>query len=78
MKSLQVGARFMAFIGNNATSLITDSESYVAKIPYKLILADAVTMPFAYTTALYALLQIGGLEEGWVSSNTRSIADFHK
>jgi len=56
----------MTLSGNNAASLVTDSEAYVVKIPNKLSLADAATMPFAYTTALYALLEVGGLVEGQV------------
>ena len=72
VKNLQIGNRVMTLSGNNVASLVTDSESYVVKIPDKLSLADAATMPFAYTTALYALLQVGGLEEGQVNSKPRS------
>jgi len=66
VKNLHVGDRVMTLSGNNAASLVTDSEAYVVKIPNKLSLADAATMPFAYTTALYALLEVGGLVEGQV------------
>ncbi|KAF1843632.1 polyketide synthase [Cucurbitaria berberidis CBS 394.84] len=64
VKKIRVGDRVMAFCENNAASIITDSESYVAKVPDRLALADAATMPFAYIMALYALLHVGGLEEG--------------
>ncbi|KAF2814498.1 polyketide synthase [Mytilinidion resinicola] len=64
VKKIHVGDRVMTLSGNNAASVTTDSESYVVKIPDKFSLDDAATMPFAYTTALYALLQVGGLEEG--------------
>lgn len=67
-KGLQVGDRVMTFSGNNAASVITDSASYVVKIPMKMSFSDAATLPFAYTTALYALFHVGNLEEDQVSS----------
>lgn len=67
VKNLQVGDRVMTLSGNNCSSIITDSESFCIRIPERLNLLEASTMPLAYTTALYALLQVGGLEEGQVS-----------
>lgn len=63
VKNLKVGDRVMAFETDCFGTVITTSETLLQKIPDSLSFELAATMPFAYLTAIYCLMDIGRLEK---------------
>lgn len=65
-KDLRVGDRVILFSrGAFATSIIT-SEKLCEVIPDELTFEEGATMPCVYATAIYSLIDIGGLKRGQV------------
>ncbi len=64
VKDYCVGDRIMLLGTSSLATVVTVSESQCVKIPGSLSFDDAVTMPLAYSTAIYSLFNLGGLEKG--------------
>ena len=66
VKDLRVGDRVILFSrGSFSTSIIT-SEKLCEVIPDELSFEEGATMPCVYATAIYSLIDIGGLKRGQV------------
>lgn len=66
VKDLRVGDRVILFSrGSFSTSIIT-SEKLCEVIPDDLSFEDGATMACVYATAIYSLIDIGGLKRGQV------------
>lgn len=61
---LQVGDRVVLLGRDTLSTTVTLPAQLVAKIPATLSIADAATLPLAYTTALYALHDVARLDSG--------------
>jgi NADPH:quinone reductase-like Zn-dependent oxidoreductase len=69
VKGLSVGDRVMCLgTGNLASHLITP-EAFCEKIPDNLSFEEAATLPAAYSTAIAALHNVGGLHSGQVNQD---------
>jgi len=60
----------MALGGASLSTVLTTSESLVAKIPSGISFEEAAALPTAYVTALAALRYAGGLSFGQVRTFT--------
>ena len=65
--TLKVGDRVMLASTVAFATRITVSELRCITIPDGLTFAEASTMPVAYTTVIYSLINVGRLQEGQVS-----------
>jgi NADPH:quinone reductase-like Zn-dependent oxidoreductase len=67
VKNLRVGDRVM-FLGHSSFATHTIiSEQLCARMPDDLNFEDGATMPCVFSTSIYSLFNIGGLQKGQVS-----------
>ncbi|UNI16442.1 putative PKS/NRPS-like protein biosynthetic cluster [Purpureocillium takamizusanense] len=64
VRDLHVGDRVVAFDHGFFGSRVITSSKLTAKIPGTLTFEEAATMPCVYSTAMHALVQVGGLQSG--------------
>ncbi|KAJ3526674.1 hypothetical protein NM208_g11075 [Fusarium decemcellulare] len=64
VKDLRVGDRVILFSRGSFSTSITTSEKLCEVIPDDLSFEDGATMPCVYATAIYSLIDIGGLKHG--------------
>ncbi|KAJ6441489.1 56kDa selenium binding protein (SBP56) [Purpureocillium lavendulum] len=64
VRGLTVGDRVVSFDHGFFASRVTTSSKLVAKIPDNLTFEEAATMPCVYSTAMHALVKVGGVQPG--------------
>jgi acyl transferase domain-containing protein/NADPH:quinone reductase-like Zn-dependent oxidoreductase/NAD(P)-dependent dehydrogenase (short-subunit alcohol dehydrogenase family) len=64
VKQFEVGDRIVAITEGAFASSARVKSSYSLKIPSDLSAEDAATIPIAYCTAYYAMVELGGLKKG--------------
>lgn len=66
VKDLKVGDRVMAFETGTLGTMFSTTETLLQKIPDTLSFELAATIPCAYLTAIYCLMEIGRLANAQV------------
>lgn len=61
--SVSVGDRVLSTCRQGFSTVNTVDEEACERLPDELSFRDAVTMPVAFTTAIYSLMDIGNLKE---------------
>ena len=69
VKTLRVGDRVMLAGRSTFSTSIVLSELLCAKIPDEMSFVEAATMPIVYGTAMQAIMTVGRLQKGQVSSS---------
>ncbi len=73
-----VGDRVMAIAENSFSTLVRTLASNCVILPETLSFQDAATMPIVFATTIHALLDLGRLEPGQVSSFTEQYMWYSK
>lgn len=68
VRGLGVGDRVVAFDHACFSTSFAVRADLVAKMPEGLSFEDAASMPCVFTTAIHALINVGGLSKGQVSA----------
>lgn len=66
VKSVRVGDRVIATCRQGFATVDIVVEATCERLPDELSFRDAVSMPVAFTTAIYSLIDIGKLSKGQV------------
>lgn len=73
-RKLSVGDR-VALTGFDVfASTVTTTEKLCEKLPDELDFTDGASMPLVFATAIYSLINVGGLEKGQVSESSLSFS----
>ncbi|WP_280343043.1 type I polyketide synthase [Nocardia abscessus] len=64
VQGFAVGDRVVALAGDCFSRHVTVDQAMVAPLPERLAFAEGATVPYAFTTAWYALFDIGGVRAG--------------